>query len=266
MKISTEWLREWVPVEGAVEQLADRLTMAGLEVEGIAPAAAEFSGVVVAEITSCEQHPDADRLQVCEVNTGTENLQIVCGAPNARAGMKAPLAKIGAVLPEGFNIRRSKLRGVESHGMLCSAKELGLTDDASGLLELPQDAPLGQDLRTWLELDDQIIEVDLTPNRSDCLSIHGVARDVGALLNLPVQELPATQVEPGHPEQLPIRLEAPADCPRYLGRVIRQVNVGAETPMWLVERLRRAGIRSLGPVVDVTNYVMLELGQSMHRS
>lgn len=264
MKISTEWLREWVPVEDAVEQLADRLTMAGLEVEGIAPAAADFSGVVVAEITSCEQHPDADRLQVCEVNTGTETLQIVCGAPNARAGMKAPLAKIGAVLPEGFNIRRSKLRGVESHGMLCSAKELGLTDDASGLLELPQDAPLGQDLRTWLELDDQIIEVDLTPNRSDCLSIHGVARDVGALLNLPVQELPATQVKPEHQEQLPIRLEAPADCPRYLGRVIRQVNVGAETPMWLVERLRRAGIRSLGPVVDVTNYVMLELGQPMH--
>lgn len=264
MKISIEWLRQWVQVSEPVEQLAERLTMAGLEVEGISPAAAEFSGVVVAEIIACEQHPNADRLRVCQVATGDETLQIVCGAPNARAGLKAPLAKIGAVLPGDFKIKRSKLRGVESHGMLCSAKELGLSEDASGLMELPADAPVGQDLRAWLGLDDQIVEIDLTPNRSDCLSVRGVAREVGALLDRPVQDVAVPEVPAAIRDELPIRLEAPAGCPRYLGRIIRGVNVGAASPAWLVERLRRAGIRSLGPVVDVTNYVMLELGQPMH--
>ncbi|HEX5515323.1 MAG TPA: phenylalanine--tRNA ligase subunit beta, partial [Gammaproteobacteria bacterium] len=264
MKISTDWLREWVPVEVSTDVLAERLTMAGLEVEGIAPAAAEFSGVIVAEIIDCEQHPDADKLRVCRVSTGKEALQIVCGAPNARAGLKAPLAMIGAALPGGLAIRRSKLRGVESHGMLCSARELGLSEDAAGLMELPADAPVGTDLRAWLGLDDQIIEVDLTPNRSDCLSMRGVAREVGALFDLAVGEAPTTETAATISDQPAIRLEAPASCPRYLGRIVRGVDVGAASPMWLIERLRRAGIRSLGPVVDITNYVMLELGQPMH--
>lgn len=264
MKISTDWLREWVAVEDNPTALGERLTMAGLEVEGIAPAAPEFRGVIVAEIVGCERHPDADKLQVCSVSTGSETLQIVCGAPNARAGLKAPLAVVGAVLPGGLAIRRAKLRGVESQGMLCSAKELGLSEDSNGLLELPADAPVGTDLRVWLGLDDQIIEVDLTPNRSDCLGMRGIAREVGVLYGLPVNEPAVPEIAAAIDDRLDIRLEAPDACPRYLGRIIRGVDVKAASPMWLVERLRRAGIRSLGPVVDVTNYVMLELGQPMH--
>lgn len=264
MKISTDWLREWVAVEDSPAALGERLTMAGLEVEGIAPAAPEFRGVIVAEIVGCERHPDADKLQVCSVSTGSETLQIVCGAPNARVGLKAPLAVVGAALPGGLAIRRAKLRGVESHGMLCSARELGLSEDGSGLLELPADAPVGTDLRDWLGLDDQIIEVDLTPNRGDCLGMRGIAREVGVLYELPVTEPAVPEVAAAIDDRLDIRLEAPHACPRYLGRIIRGVDVKAASPMWLVERLRRAGIRSLGPVVDVTNYVMLELGQPMH--
>jgi len=264
MKISTNWLREWISVDAATEQLAERLTMAGLEVESIIPAAPAFDGVVIAEITHCEQHPDADRLTVCQVSTGTDSWQIVCGAPNARVGMKAPLATLGATLPGDFKIRRSKLRGVESHGMLCSAKELGLSDDASGLLELPATAPVGADLREWLQLDDEVIETDLTPNRSDCLSMRGVAREVGALYGLPFQELSSADVDVTLDDQPEISVLAADACPRYLGRIIRGVDVAAESPVWLTERLRRAGLRSLSAVVDITNYVMLELGQPLH--
>jgi phenylalanyl-tRNA synthetase beta chain len=264
MKISTNWLREWVPVEAATDALAERLTMAGLEVEGIAPAAPEFSGVVVAEIIACERHPDADKLQVCTVSSGAETLQIVCGAPNARIGLKAPLATIGAVLPGDFKIRRSKLRGVESHGMLCSAKELGLSEDASGLMELPAAAPVGVDLRDWLQLDDSVIEVDLTPNRGDCLSMRGVAREVAALFDLPFQERPSVEVEASIDDRPEIRVEAGKACPRYLGRIVRGIDAGAQSPVWIQERLRRAGLRSLSAVVDVNNYVMLELGQPLH--
>lgn len=264
MKISTNWLREWISVDAATEQLAERLTMAGLEVESIIPAAPAFDGVVIAEITHCEQHPDADRLMVCQVSTGTDSWQIVCGAPNARVGMKAPLATLGATLPGDFKIRRTKLRGVESHGMLCSAKELGLSDDASGLLELPAAAPVGADLREWLQLDDEVIETDLTPNRSDCLSMRGVAREVGALYGLPFQELSSAEVDVTLDDQPEISVLAADACPRYLGRIIRGVDVAAESPVWLTERLRRAGLRSLSAVVDITNYVMLELGQPLH--
>jgi phenylalanyl-tRNA synthetase beta chain len=218
----------------------------------------------VAEIVGCERHPDADKLRVCSVSTGAETAQIVCGAPNARVGLKAPLAVVGARLPGGMAIRRAKLRGVESHGMLCSAKELGLSDDAAGLWELPEDAPVGHDLRDWLGLGDYVIEADLTPNRSDCLNMRGMSREVGALFRSPVTELSVSEVSVAIDDKPSIRLEAPDGCPRYVGRLVRGVDVGARSPLWLTERLRRAGIRSLGPVVDVTNYVMLELGQPMH--
>lgn len=265
MRISALWLRELLSLDQPVETIAHRLTMAGLEVDGIEPAAPAFSGVRVAEILQCEPHPDADRLQVCQVATGdAEPVQIVCGAPNARPGLKAPLAMVGGVLPGDFRIKKARLRGVASFGMLSSARELGLSEDAAGLLELPADAPVGEDLREYLGLDDAIIDVDLTPNRGDCLSVHGVARELAALLGQPLERPAAAAVPPVHDDDYAIRLQAAEACPRYIGRVIRGVNVGAETPIWLQERLRRAGLRSLGPVVDVTNYVMLELGQPMH--
>ncbi len=265
MKISVEWLKELLPVADEPRQLADRLTMAGLEVDAVALAAPVFSGVVVAEITDCAPHPDADKLQVCTVDAGgADPVQIVCGAPNARVGLKAPLATIGGALPGDFKIKKAKLRGIQSFGMLCSARELGLSEDAAGLMVLPSDAPVGTDLRTYLGLDDQVIEVDLTPNRSDCLGMVGIAREVSALTGEPYRFQPPAPVPAAHEDTLPIRLEAPDDCPRYVGRIIRGVNTRAETPVWMQERLRRAGVRSLGPVVDVTNYVMLELGQPMH--
>jgi len=264
MKISTEWLREWVAVDESPAALAERLTMAGLEVDSVSPAAPPFSGVVVGEIVACEQHPDADKLRVCKVSTGSDTVQVVCGAPNARLGLKAPFAQVGAKLPGDLAIRKAKLRGVESFGMLCSARELGLSEDSAGLLELPADAPTGQDLRAYLGLDDSIIEADLTPNRSDCLGMIGVAREVGALSRQAVKPLPAVTVAETVADRITVSLEAPAACPRYVGRVLRNVRVDAPSPMWLRERLRRAGIRSLSVVVDVTNYVMLELGQPMH--
>ncbi|MEX0729344.1 MAG: phenylalanine--tRNA ligase subunit beta [Aquisalimonadaceae bacterium] len=264
MKISEQWLRDLLPVTDGPQALADRLTMAGLEVDGMETAAPAFSGVLVGEITACEPHPDADRLRYCTVDTGAEPLRIVCGAPNARVGLKAPVATVGGILPGDFKIKKAKLRGLESFGMLCSAKELGLSEDAAGLLELPADAPIGRDLRDYLGLDDHIIEVDLTPNRSDCLGMFGVAREVSALTGIPFS-LPAQTPVPARLEdQFPIELEVPAACPRYVGRIVRGVNPQAETPLWMRERLRRVGIRSLGPIVDVTNYVMIEHGQPMH--
>ncbi len=265
MKISVDWLKDLLPVADAPRQLADRLTMAGLEVDALERAAPEFSGVVVAEITDCAPHPDADKLQVCTVDAGTADpIQIVCGAPNARPGLKAPLATIGGVLPGDFKIKKAKLRGVQSFGMLCSARELGLSEEAAGLMELPADAPAGDDLRAYMGLDDHVIEVDLTPNRSDCLGMVGIAREVSALTGEAYGFQPPPPVAPMHEDTLPILLEATDDCPRYVARIIRDVDTRAETPLWMQERLRRAGVRSLGPVVDVTNYVMLELGQPMH--
>ena len=264
MKFSEAWLREWVSPDMDSAALAEQLTMAGLEVDGIEPAAAEFSSVVVAEVLSVEAHPDADKLRVCQVAIGSdEPLQIVCGAPNVRAGMKAPLATVGGRIGD-MKIKKAKLRGVPSHGMLCSARELGLSDEHQGLLELPEDAPVGTDLREYLALDDVCIEVDLTPNRGDCLGMEGIAREVGTLSGTDVTVPDFTAVAAVIDEQFPIDVQAPEACPRYLGRVIRGIDPAAKTPLWMQEKLRRGGIRSLGPVVDVTNYVLLELGQPMH--
>ena len=264
MNISERWLREWVSPELSTEELAHQITMAGLEVDAIDPVAGVFSGVVVAQIISAEQHPDADKLRVCQVHTGSETVQIVCGAPNARAGLKAPLAVVGAVLPGDFKIKQAKLRGVESRGMLCAEQELGLSDASDGLMELPADAPVGTDIRDYLVLDDKIIEIGLTPNRADCLGIAGIAREVGLLNRLPVNELHYDKVEEAIADTFPVELQAADRCPRYVGRIIKGVDVSRPSPLWLQEKLRRCGIRSIDAVVDVTNYLLLELGQPMH--
>ena len=265
MRIPYSWLAEWVSVPWNPRDLGSRLTMAGLELEALVPAAPAFSGVVVAEILSAEKHPQADKLRVCRVSTGQgEPLQIVCGAANARAGLKSALAVVGATLPEGLTIRTAKLRGVESAGMLCSAKELGLADTSSGILELPSDAPLGKDLREYLALDDMVLELNITPNRGDAMSIIGVAREVAALSGGPLRQGAEARGERTVPDTFAVHLDAPAGCPKFVGRVIRDVDNKAATPIWMRERLRRAGVRSISPIVDVTNYVMLELGQPMH--
>ena len=264
MKFSEAWLREWVNPDLDTHQLAEQLTMAGLEVDSVEPVAALFEGVVVAEVLSVEPHPDADKLRVCQVSAGEgEPLQIVCGAPNVRAGMKAPLATVGGSIGD-MKLKKAKLRGVPSHGMLCSARELGLSDEHQGLMELPAAAPVGQDLREFLKLNDRIIDVDLTPNRGDCLGIEGIAREVGTLTRTDITPPPTKSVGAEVSDVFDIEVRAPHACPRYLGRVIRGIDPSAETPLWMQEKLRRGGIRSLGPVVDVTNYVLLELGQPMH--
>ncbi len=266
MKFSEQWLREWVSPQLATQALADQITMAGLEVDAVEPVAAVFEGVVVAEVLERVQHPDADKLSVCRVSDGSaEPVQVVCGAPNVAAGQKVPFARVGAVLPGDFKIKRAKLRGQASHGMICSASELGLEEETSpGILELPASAPVGEDFRVWLGLDDHTIEVDLTPNRGDCLSVKGMAREVGVLNRLAVAGPATAPVAATHDETFPVRVEDAEHCPRYLGRLIKGVDVTAETPLWMVERLRRSGIRAIDPVVDVTNYVMLELGQPLH--
>ncbi|HPF59142.1 MAG TPA: phenylalanine--tRNA ligase subunit beta [Candidatus Competibacteraceae bacterium] len=265
MKISSQWLREWVDPGIPNTELAIQLTMAGLEVDHIEPAAPAFHSVVVGHITDLAPHPNADRLRVATVDIGDVNpLHIVCGAPNVTIGMCAPTALIGAELPGGLVIKKSKLRGIESQGMLCSAKELGLAESSDGLLPLPANSRPGQNVRELLALDDAIIEIELTPNRGDCLGMEGVAREVAVLNRCEFQSLTVEAVEPVLDATFPVTLLDPAACPRYVGRVIRNVNPAAETPLWMKERLRRVGIRSLGPLVDVTNYVMLELGQPMH--
>jgi phenylalanyl-tRNA synthetase beta chain len=264
VRISEQWLREWVNPPLTSEDLAHQITMAGLEVDAIEPVSGSFTGVVVARIVSAEQHPDADKLRVCEVDTGSETVQIVCGAPNARAGLIAPLAKVGAVLPGDFKIKPAKLRGVESQGMLCAGQELGLSENSDGLMELAADAPLGADLRDYLALDDKVIEIGLTPNRADCLSLAGIAREVGLLNDLPVTPPAFDSVAAVIDVVFPVELQAPERCPRYLGRVIKGVDVSRPSPLWLQEKLRRCGIRSIDAIVDVTNYVLLELGQPMH--
>ncbi|MDR9467804.1 phenylalanine--tRNA ligase subunit beta [Marinospirillum sp.] len=264
MKFSELWLREWVNPALDTEALETQLSLAGLEVDGCEPAAGQFSGVVVGEILAAEPHPNADKLQVCQVTDGEEEYQVVCGAPNARAGLKTAFAKVGSILPGDFKIKKAKLRQVESQGMLSSEKELGLSDNHEGIMELAEDATNGQDLRFYLNLNDAIFDVDLTPNRSDCLSIAGMAREVGVLNRARVNQPIFKRVPPTHDEQPQITLEAPHACPKYLGRIIKGVNIQAPTPIWMKEKLRRSGIRSLDPVVDVTNYVMLELGQPLH--
>ncbi|AXQ21316.1 phenylalanine--tRNA ligase subunit beta [Acinetobacter wuhouensis] len=264
MKISENWLRTWVNPAIDSEALSDQLTMLGLEVDDLTPAAKPFTDVVVGEVLTVEQHPDADRLRVTTVNIGSgEPLQIVCGAPNVRAGMKAPVATIGAVLPGDFKIKKGKLRGVESQGMLCGASEIDLEDKIDGLLELPDDAPVGVNIREYLNLDDHVIDISITPNRGDCFSICGIAREIGVINQLPVtapeiQEVAATIADQ---KQVVITTEG---CPRYLGRVIKNVNTKAPTPAWMEQALARSGIRQHSILVDITNYVLMELGQPLH--
>ena len=265
MKFSEKWLREWVNPDIDSATLSAMLTQAGLEVDAIEPVAGDFSGVLVGQVVSVEPHPDADKLRCCKVDVaGDELLSIVCGAANVRQDLKIPVAVVGSVLPGNFKIKKAKLRGVESFGMLCGASEIGLIDNVNGLMELADDAPIGTDLRDYLDLDDVAIDVDLTPNRSDCLGIAGIAREVGVLTGCDLTEWPQETISEQSKRTVNITVDAPADCPRYIGRVIENINVKAETPLWMQEKLRRSGVRSLGPVVDVTNYVMLELGQPMH--
>jgi len=264
MKISQNWLHEWVNPQTDLDEFCATITMAGLEVDSIEPAAGEFTKIVVAKVIAVEKHPDADKLNVCKVSTGSEELQIVCGAANVREGLVVACATIGAILPGNFKIKKSKLRGVESFGMLCSEKEMGLAEQADGLMELPQDAPIGTDIRDYLLLNDTIIEVDLTPNRADCLSVAGVAREVATLYKSKLNAVKVQNAPVDIDDTFAVTVSAKQACPRYTGRVIRNVNTQATTPLWMVEKLRRAGVRSLGPCVDVTNFVMLELGQPMH--
>lgn len=265
MQFSEAWLKSLVDPKLPTAELGHLLTMAGLEVEALEAAAPAFSQVVVAEILSAEKHPNADRLQVCQVNVGeTAPLTVVCGAPNARAGLKTACARVGAQLPGDFQIRQAKVRNVESFGMLCSAKELGLSTDAAGIMELAADAPVGTALRDWLDLDDHLITLKLTPNRGDCLSLLGIAREVAALTGAAMQGVDCSAVAAQLADTHPVLIEHEAGCPRYVGRVIRCIDPRAVTPGWMVRRLERSGLRAIHPVVDVTNYVLLELGQPMH--
>ncbi len=264
MQFSENWLRSLVNTDLDSQALSHALTMAGLEVEEMQPVAAPFSKVVVAKILSAEKHPDADRLQVCKVDVGqAEPLQIVCGAANARAGLLAPCALVGAELP-GFSIKQAKVRGVESFGMMCSSKELGITEEASGLLELDSDAVVGQDIREHLDLNDHLFTLKLTPNRSDCLSLQGIARDVAAITGAATnfEEITAATVDLQQTKNVAVAEQAA--CPRYTGRLISGINAKVPTPAWMVKRLERSGLRSISAVVDITNYVLLALGQPMH--
>ncbi|MEO6184671.1 MAG: phenylalanine--tRNA ligase subunit beta, partial [Steroidobacteraceae bacterium] len=263
MKLPVSWLAEWVDLPWDAQELSSRLTASGFEVEGTEPAAPAFTGVVVAEIVSIAAHPEADKLRICQVNDGAASVQIVCGAANARAGIKVPLAQVGAVLPGDMKIKAAKLRGVESAGMLCSAKELGLAATSTGLLELPADAPAGANIRDFLQLDDAVLDLKVYANRGDSMSVLGVAREIAALSGgtLKTPASPAFKTAAGTAAAV---VHAPAAAPRFLTRRISGVNNRAISPLWLQERLRRAGLRSINPVVDVTNFVLLELGQPMH--
>ncbi len=265
MQLSESWLREWANPAVDSATLTHQLSMAGLEVDSLTPAAPAFDKVVIGRVLSLVQHPDADKLRVAQVDVGSEQLQIVCGAKNVAEGMHVPVALVGSRLPGDFAIKRAKLRGVESNGMICSASELGLAETSEGIMPLPADTPIGMNFRDYLQLDDQCIEVDLTPDRADCLSVLGIARDVTAIHNCALVDPIGNQdILPVIDDRFAVEVIAQEACPRYLSRIVRGIDAAAETPLWLRERLRRSGIRSLGPVVDVTNYVLLELGQPMH--
>ncbi|OCG70302.1 phenylalanine--tRNA ligase subunit beta [Gilliamella sp. Nev5-1] len=265
MKFSESWLREWINPEISSETLADQLTMAGLEVDDVEKVAGDFTGVVVGKVVECMQHPNADKLRVTKVDIGkTELLDIVCGAPNCRKGLMVACATVGAVLPGDFKIKPVKLRGEPSEGMLCSYSELGISDEHNGIIELPDNAPLGQDIREYLNLNDVMIDISVTPNRADCFGIIGVARDISAVNNISMKELQVDSIPATITDTLSIQIDAPQATPRYLGRVIKNINVNAATPLWMKEKLRRGGIRSIDAVVDITNYVLLELGHPMH--
>ena len=264
MKFSEHWLRTWVNPRLDSDELVEAITMAGLEVDDVEPVAGDFEGVVVGRVDWVGTHPDADNLSLCCVSDGDQTLDVVCGAANVRVGLKAPFARPGGTLPDGARVERTRVRGAESSGMLCSEAELGLSGNGDELMELTSDAPPGWDLRDYLDLDDRTLDLDLTPNRGDCLSIRGIARDLGALTKQAFEDIASEAVTARHSEIPSIRVDAPRGCPRYLGRIIRGVDTTISTPIWMRERLRRSGIRSIDPVVDVTNYVMLEMGQPMH--
>ncbi|HDY7720203.1 TPA: phenylalanine--tRNA ligase subunit beta [Vibrio vulnificus] len=265
MKFSESWLREWVNPAVTTDELTHQITMAGLEVDDVLPVAGTFNGVKVGHVVECGQHPDADKLRVTKVDVGEEELlDIVCGAANCRQGLKVAVATVGAVLPGDFKIKKAKLRGQPSHGMLCSFTELGIDVESDGIMELAIDAPIGMDFRDFLALNDVTVDVDLTSNRADCFSIRGMAREVGVLNRADVTEPSVAPVAPSIDDTVAIEVKAPAACPRYLGRVVKNVNVQAKTPLWMQEKLRRCGIRSIDPVVDITNFILLEQGQPMH--
>ncbi|MGP1954805.1 MAG: phenylalanine--tRNA ligase subunit beta [Arsenophonus sp. NC-QC1-MAG3] len=265
MKISEFWLREWVNPAISSEALSEQMTMAGLEINDVKPVAGQFQGVVVGEIVECVQHPKTDKLWITKVNIGTEQLlNIVCGALNCRKRLKVAVAIVGAVLPDNFKIKAIKLHNELSEGMLCSYSELAISDNHIGIIELPREAPIGIDIRNYLQLDDHIFEVSLTPNRVDCLSILGIARDIAAINNLELNMVKIEPVKGTDATIFPILVEAPMACPRFLGRVIKDVNVNVQTPSWMREKLCRVGIRAINPVVDITNFVLLELGQPLH--
>ena len=265
MKISEAWLKEFIAVDADAAEIGERLSFAGIEVAAVTPAIPDFQKVIVGKVESVAPHPSADKLKVCKVDIGKGGvLQIVCGAPNVQVGMKAPVILVGGQLPDGTVIKQAALRGVDSSGMLCSAKELGLSEEASGLMALPDDAPLGTDLRTYLGGDDRIIEIEITPNRGDCLGVFGIARELGALYDQDLKLSDLAPVPPAIKDTFPVENQATEACPVYGGRVIRGLRADAVTPLWMRERLRRAGLRSVNPAVDVTQYVMLELGQPMH--
>ncbi|HFQ5199687.1 TPA: phenylalanine--tRNA ligase subunit beta [Vibrio vulnificus] len=265
MKFSESWLREWVNPAVTTDELTHQITMAGLEVDDVLPVAGTFNGVKVGHVVECGQHPDAEKLRVTKVDVGEEALlDIVCGAANCRQGLKVAVATVGAVLPGDFKIKKAKLRGQPSHGMLCSFTELGIDVESDGIMELAIDAPIGMDFRDFLALNDVTVDVDLTSNRADCFSIRGMAREVGVLNRADVTEPSVAPVAPSIDDTVAIEVKAPAACPRYLGRVVKNVNVQAKTPLWMQEKLRRCGIRSIDPVVDITNFVLLEQGQPMH--
>ncbi|MEY3219750.1 MAG: hypothetical protein RIT27_1107 [Pseudomonadota bacterium] len=264
MKCSVAWLQEWIKSPFDIKTIAEQLTMAGLEIEAIEPVAATFNQVVIGEVLEVERHPNAEKLNVCKVNIGeTSPLQIVCGASNVRVGMKAPVALIGAQIGE-LKIKQAKLRGVESFGMLCSAQELGLVESAEGLLELPQNAPIGQNIREYLQLEDSVFEINITPNRGDCLSVQGIAREIAVLTRSDWISPEIKTAQTTISDMLNVELINSNACPHYVGRIIRNINPQATTPLWIQEKLRRSGLRTLHPVVDITNYVLLELGQPMH--
>jgi len=265
MKVSEQWLREWADPPVDSDTLVEQLTAAGLEVDSAAPLAPPMDGVVVAQVLEVNPHPEADRLSLCSVDAGSgETLGVVCGAPNVYAGMRAPMALVGARLPDGHKIRQSKIRGVASRGMLCSASELGLGEDADGIMDLDPQAPVGQPLSEHLRLDDVIIDIELTPNRGDCLGISGVAREIAVINKIPLGGPSLQPVAAAIDDRFTVHLDTPEHCPRYVGRVIRDIDASARTPVWMQERLRRSGVRPISPVVDISNYVMLELGQPMH--
>ncbi len=265
MKLSEKWLREWVNPNVDSETLAEQLTFLGLEVDEVTSSLPQMDDVVVARIVDVLPHPDAEKLRICEVDNGTSDLlQIVCGAPNARIGLVTALANVGSSMPDGKKLKKAKLRGIESFGMLCSGAEIGLTADNDGIMELADNAPIGESLLSYLELDDNIIDIDLTPDRGDCLSIRGIARDLCARNDLPLQLHEITEIKQQIDEAWPVLLASSSACARYVTRVIRDIDMRQSTPIWMSERLRRSGVRSINPAVDVTNYVMLELGQPMH--